>query len=360
MIEKLAKLKVATLSGVLTCLAIGLGAGGCLLVGCTSSKPIITGTRLSQAYRAPTIYQDHRDQQKTFFVNKSSQNSGYKIAYTDHGQPNTASSSAPQALVLIHGVPTSSWMYRKIIPDLQNNHRVISIDLLGFGSSDKPKANAKEDEDQDIYSSQQQAKYISELLSSLNINRYAVLMHDMGGLVTWELMREEKEKISHLVVLNTIIHDQGFNNPQMNPGIMTRQLMKSYASPLSNVAVMTKTFNDLGLVGEHELSEDECFGYVRPMREGSDTALYSFFTRLNDDLFSRLEENRKLFKGYKGKSIVMWGAKDKTLTTEQIPILQETLSIPEKDIHIYPDNGHFLAEEIPAEVISKVNQHLSQ
>jgi pimeloyl-ACP methyl ester carboxylesterase len=135
--------------------------------------------------------------------------------------------------------------------------------------------------------------------------------------------------------------------------------MDAYSSPLTSVAVLTKTFNDLGLKGEHELSEAECFGYVAPMREGADPALYQFFTSINAKLFTALDENKTRFADYKGDTLVMWGAKDETLTVRQIPILKDMLSIPDENIHIYSDNAHFLAEEIPDEIIKKVSAFLT-
>ena len=105
--------------------------------GCSSPNPGTTATALTASYEAPEIYADHRAQQQLF-----SSATG-RIAYTDHGDG--------PALVLLHGVPTSSWMYRKVIPDLQQHFRTISIDLLGYGSSDKP------EDDESVYSAQQQA-----------------------------------------------------------------------------------------------------------------------------------------------------------------------------------------------------------
>ena len=171
-------------------------------------------------------------------------------------------------------------------------------------------------------------------------------------------MRQHADKISHLVVLGTIINEHGFNHPNIDPGFFTRELMHACSSELTSAAVLEKTFNNLGLTGQYKLSEDECHGYVEPMREGSDTALYQFFTHINKDLFSWLEQNRTLFKGYPGGTLVLWGGKDKGLTAKQIPILQETLNIPQHNIHIYPQHSHFLAEEMPDEIVQKVSEFI--
>ncbi|MEO1475355.1 MAG: alpha/beta hydrolase [Pseudomonadota bacterium] len=301
-----------------------------LAAACSRLPSISTGGDVTALYAPPETYADHRAQQQTFVVD------GLSLAYTDHGEG--------PAIVLLHGVPTSSWMYRKVIPGLQTNFRVISVDLIGFGSSDKPEGEA-------AYGEALQAERVRLLLGELGVDQYALLLHDMGGLVAWEIMRTAPEDVTHALILNTIVGDVGFNQPNMKPGAMTRQLMNAYSSGLTSSAVLTKTFNDLGLTGEHKLTEEECFGYVLPMREGANPALYSFFTSINEQMFESLDEQWTALKTWNGEAFVMWGAEDETLTTNQIPMLKETLSIPEENIAIYWDNGHFLAEEIPDEIV---------
>ena len=102
-----------------------------LLVSCSSPQDNLSvdSPEPNSNYQLPLAYQQHRSQQKYF------QSEDGSIAYTDHGEGDV--------LVLLHGVPTSSWMYRKIIPDLQQDFRVISVDLLGYGSSEKQKTAAR-------------------------------------------------------------------------------------------------------------------------------------------------------------------------------------------------------------------------
>ena len=306
-----------------------------LLSACSTPPEMAMNDDMQSLYKAPSTYQNHRSQQMLFGAKN------HKLAYTDHGEG--------QVIVLLHGVPTSSWMYRKIIPELQKNMRVISIDFLGFGSSDKPKDNGK------IYTPSRRADRVQALLSHLGVNKYVLLMHDMGGLVAWELMREAPQSISHSIVLNTIIHEKGFNPPSVKPGMMSQKLMNAYTNELTSTAMLEQTFKALGLTKEHKLSEKECFGYIAPIREGSDHALYAFFTNINEDLFKRLNQNRIDLNTFNGETLVLWGARDEILTTDQIPILQKTLNIPSENIHLYPNNNHFLTEEIPDEITKKIN-----
>jgi len=311
---------------------LGLGLMSCA----TKSGPEALGGVMLADYAAPTSYKAHRAQQNFFDTSDG------RIAFTDHGEG--------EAIVLLHGVPTSSWMYRKLIPQLTPNMRVVSVDLLGYGSSDKPNDRS----DAGIYEPAAQAKRVEALLSSRGISDYNILMHDMGGLVAWEMLHNHPEKVEGLVVLNTIADQDGFNNPELTSGFITRQIMKVYKSALTSAAVLDRTFGGLGLTGPFRLTKDECLGYVRPMREGADDALYSFFTGLNTDQFARLEEHQTLWPSYDVDVLVMWGEKDETLTSKQIESLQAGFNIPDENITIFPDNAHFLAEEIPDVIAGKV------
>lgn len=327
--------------GLLVFLATVLGS----LVACHSSSvgtnsDAITATALRDIYQAPDTYADHRAQQQLF-----ASATGGQIAYTDHG-------TGP-ALVLLHGVPTSSWMYRKVLPELQLHFRTISIDLLGYGSSDKPEAT------NDLYSATQQAARVHALLNHLGIQRYTLMMHDMGGLVAWEMLRAHPQSVANLIVQNTIIRDEGFKNPDIKPGAMARRVTRAYSNSWSSAAILTMSFRSLGLTGNASLNEAECEGYVIPMREGNGDALYAFFTSLDDTLFERLDSNAERFAEFSGDTLILWGGEDKVLTTQQLPFLTENLQIKPENIRVYEDNDHFLVEEIPTEVIAQVVRFMS-
>ena len=312
------------------------------LAACVASdpEPLAIGNNVQSVYTAPDNYAEHRNQQQLLATPDGN------IAFTDHG-------SGP-AIVLLHGVPTSSWMYRKVIPQLQDDMRVITVDFLGYGSSDKPEDSGE------TYSAAEQARRVQAVLDHVQVEDHALLMHDMGGLVAWEMLTANPESVSHLVVLNTIVSETGFNRPDLKAGAVTRQIVKAYTGALTSVAILENTFKSLGLTGQHELTEVECFGYVAPMREGSETALYSFFTTLDADMLQELDRNNnEMLPRYQGETLVLWGAKDDVLTAEQIPILQERLNIPDENIHIFDDTAHFVAEERPDDIAREVKAFMA-
>ena len=299
--------------------------------------------KTSDRYILSDRYINHRAQQRTITTESG------KIAYLDYGQG--------PVLVMLHGVPTSSWLYRKMIEPLQDDYRVIAIDLLGFGSSDKPKTNDTN------YLPNSQAKYVEQVLSHLKIENYSLLFHDMGGLVAWELLdrdvnNQQGSKINNMIVLNTIIDQQGFNHPKQKKGVTARIMSDAFASEISSAAVLDLTFDNMGLTSNAELSENECHGYVAPMKEGNGDVLYEFYTSFNDQRFTSLKKQVANLSKFTGDILVMWGAEDKVLTTKQIPVLQEVSSLKQANIHIFEDNAHFLPEEIPNELNKRIRSFL--
>lgn len=297
-------------------------------------------------YRLTDNYADHR-QHQSFFDTESG-----KIAYLDLKK----SSDAP-VLVLLHGVPSSSWLYRKMLPELQQHYRVIAVDLLGYGSSDKP------DSDGPLYKREAQASYVQELLKFLRVEKYSLAFHDMGGLVAWEMIdrdlisnKSSDQKIKTIFVLNTIVAKEGFNHPNIKKGARARVMSNAFSSVVTSSAALEMTFNNMGLRSNAQLSEAECFGYVAPMKEGSNHALYDFYTGFDDALFSRLEQQIKGLERFTGRAYILWGAQDKVLTTEQVPVLTKALSKASVSTEIFEGNAHFLPEEIPNILTSRFIQ----
>lgn len=88
------------------------------------------------------------------------------------------------ALLLIHGFPTSSWDWVKVWPSFAQHFRVVALDLLGFGFSDKPFKN---------YLITEQADICQSLLSKLNIKDYHLIAHDFGATVAQELLARNSQ-----------------------------------------------------------------------------------------------------------------------------------------------------------------------
>ena len=106
---------------------------------------------------------------------------GYNVFYRDFGTKHS------DAILLLHGFPSSSYDWHALIPLLGDEKRIVCFDFLGFGLSDKP--------DQHSYSLMEQADIVELLLKQLGIKRVKIIAHDMGTSVTCELLARRERKL---------------------------------------------------------------------------------------------------------------------------------------------------------------------
>lgn len=113
---------------------------------------------------------------------------GMRMHYVDAGE-------GPVVLAL-HGEPTWSYLYRKMIPILARTHRVIAPDLIGFGRSDKPT-------DRSWYTYDRHTGSISQFIRLLGLDDITLLVQDWGGPIGLRVAVENEPRFAHLIVLNT-------------------------------------------------------------------------------------------------------------------------------------------------------------
>lgn len=281
---------------------------------------------------SPTTLESHRAAQQRIPV------SGGQLAYLDLGKG--------PPILLVHGVPTSSWLYRHMILLLiKKGFRVIAPDMLGYGSSDKPKGV-------DLYNPDQQGKRLIELMDHLNIKTWAHVLHDAGGIWTWELLRIAPKRVSHLIVLNTIAYEAGFKAPiKFKRGSIWGKFYASlYRSRMFCRFMINQTIQNGITKANCDLSKAERKGYWYPMSEGVSRALYTFFTSFHE-LYVQLPAYQEMFRKLEMPAMIIWGKQDTILIGEkQIPLLKKSLNIQETDIHLLASAAHFIQEEEPEKI----------
>jgi pimeloyl-ACP methyl ester carboxylesterase len=122
---------------------------------------------------------------------------GIKIFYREAG------SKDKPCVLLLHGFPTSSHMFRNLIPALADNYYVVAPDYPGYGQSDMP------DRKSFTYSFDRYAELVEQLLSKLGIKRYAMYVMDYGAPVGWRLALKHPDQVSGLIVQNGNAYDEG-------------------------------------------------------------------------------------------------------------------------------------------------------
>ena len=113
--------------------------------------------------------------------------SGHRMHYVDEG--------AGSCLVFLHGNPTWSFHYRKIVDALRGRHRVIALDHLGSGLSDKPQRYN--------YCLAQHTANALYVLEQLDVSGATIVGHDWGGAISVNAVRKRPQRFSRIVLLNT-------------------------------------------------------------------------------------------------------------------------------------------------------------
>ena len=117
---------------------------------------------------------------------------GLRMAYVEH--------SFGDPILLLHGEPTWSYLYRHMIPPLSQAGRVIAPDLIGFGRSDKPVAD-------NAYSYKSHARWLRAFILALDLNRITMVCQDWGSLLGLRVLSQIPERFARLVAMNTAIPD---------------------------------------------------------------------------------------------------------------------------------------------------------
>jgi len=252
------------------------------------------------------------------------------IKYIDQGQG--------EVILLLHGVPTSSWLYRHMIQQLSNNYRVIAPDMLGFGNSESPIGY-------EVYSEENHALRLLNLMRSLNIKNWIHVMHDAGGLWTWELIKRNLNCINKLIVLNTIIYKQGFKPPiRFKKGLVAKVIMWTYKNGVTTNMMLKGLFNS-GLTDNH-LNALDIEGYKIPLLEGKTRAMYYFFSQT----CNTLPKYNSVLKTLNVPTMVIWGENDSFLKWEpQKNQVIKDLNILAENIHLI-NAKHFIQEEWPDKI----------
>lgn len=125
-----------------------------------------------------------------------------RIHYVDEGE------SSEEVVLLIHGEPTWSYLYRKMVPIVsESGYRVIVPDLVGFGKSDKPI-------DQEDYTYEKHVGWISSFIESLDLKNINLFCQDWGGLIGLRIVSEQGYRFNRIIASNTSLPTGDFKVPK--------------------------------------------------------------------------------------------------------------------------------------------------
>jgi haloalkane dehalogenase len=239
-------------------------------------------------------------------------------------------------VLLLHGWPTSSFLWRAVIPPIARANRVVALDLPGFGGSDKPVGVR--------YSFEFFARALDLFLAEIGIDRLGLAVHDLGGPIGLHWMLGRPGRVTKLALLNTLVY------PEFSDA--TKEFVRACQSPelrekMTSPAGLESILRD-GLADPSTLGADVLAGVQAPFRTADDRrALADAGIGLSLRGFAQIARQ---LPSLRIPVRVVYGARDRVLPDVAETMTRVQRDVPHAEVTVLPASGHFLQEDAPAEV----------
>lgn len=252
-----------------------------------------------------------------------------EVAYADEGQG--------PAVILLHGFPTSSHLWRDLVPILAPRFRAVAPDLLGYGDSSKP-------EHPEELTIGAQAAMVRELVESLGLGRPAVVGHDIGGGVAQLLALDQV--VGTMVLVDSV----AFDSWPIEGVRMLQDVREQVDHEL--VRGVVRAALELGMGRPNRLSPENHEEFLRPWA-GDPAALFRAARAIDGRGLTRAEGR---LAGLDARVLVVWGEDDPFLPVELAERLGEVFS--GATVAVLPGCGHFVTEDAPEVVLPLIADYL--
>jgi pimeloyl-ACP methyl ester carboxylesterase len=240
-------------------------------------------------------------------------------------------------LLLLHGFPTSSHMYRNLIPILNKEYHVIAPDLIGFGFSDAP---ARE---KFTYTFDNLTRYVQGLIDVLGLKKFAIQVFDYGAPVGFRLAVANPEKISAIISQNGNAYEEGLSEGWNPIREYWKDASEANRNNLKGMTTLEGTkmqyftgVSDPGLVAPESYLLDQ-YLLDRPGNVELQLDLFKDYAS-NVAMYPRFHE---YFREYHPPFLAVWGDKDPFFLPPGAEAFKKDL--PKAVVKFY-DTGHFALE----------------
>jgi haloalkane dehalogenase len=249
---------------------------------------------------------------------------GMRMHYVDEGDGD--------AVLLLHGEPTWSYLYRKVIPELTPVARCIAPDYFGFGRSDKPL-------DRGWYSYDSQCASIARLLEQLDLRGVTIVVQDWGGPIGFRVAVENRDRVSRLVVMDTGIYS---GRPPSETWLRFRELVRRTGGEFLAGQLIRATCTT-------DLPDDVVAAYDAPFPTPESKTGLLMFPELVPDApdhpsAQAMLSVREALRGWNRPALVFFGDSDPIFSPRVAERLAELISGAEL-LPPVAGAGHFLQED---------------
>lgn len=251
---------------------------------------------------------------------------GGRMHYVDEGQG--------QPILMVHGTPSWSFLYRNLVKDLSRNYRCIAPDHIGFGLSDKPSEWSYRPEDH--------ARNLQKLIEHLGLRDVILVVHDFGGPIGLSYAIEHPENISALVLFNTWMWS-------LEDDPATRRASKIASSGLGKLLYTRANFSPRVLLkalygDKSKLTREIHRHYTRAFPDASQRqGPWTLARELvgSSAWYEGLWDRRDRIAGK--PALILWGLKDSAFKEQHLQRWKELFHRGE--VLPFPETGHFVQEE---------------
>jgi haloalkane dehalogenase len=259
---------------------------------------------------------------------------GLRMHYVDEGEGST--------VLLLHGEPTWSFLWRSTIPALAESHRVVAPDLIGFGRSDKPT-------DIGWYSYDRHVASIERLVDALGLEQLTLVVHDWGGPIGLRFAVEHEALVDRIVILDTGIAG---GKPPSERWLRFRDVVREVGGEL-----------DIGRLVEagtaRGLSDEIRAGYDAPFPTPESKAGAIAFPELvptepDHPSTAPMNRVRDALARWQKPVLVVWGNEDAVLQPRIAELFVELIPGAQGPPTLIDGASHFLQEDRPDEVTAAI------
>lgn len=271
---------------------------------------------------------------------------GQDIFYREAGD------KAKPTLLLLHGFPTSSFMFRNLIPQLADRYHLVAPDYPGFGQSSMPRVNEFE------YSFENLTNLIDKFTQQLSLTKYSIYVQDYGSPIGFRLAVKHPERIQAIIVQNGNAYENGLSKDAAP--------LKTYGETGDEkIGEALKGFLKLDITKFQYLHGAKNPSVISPDgwtidqslldREGNQTIQLALFKDYITNI-RQYEAWHVYFRKYQPPTLVVWGKNDPFFIVDGV---ENGFKKDLKNIEVnYFDGGHFALEEYTDEIASDIRGFL--